>query len=94
MPTREPDASQRPAGGDSRRRDFVEVRRCDPAEAVVVRSLLESAGIPVLLRSRLVGSLHPFSVGDQGEVVVCVPGPDAPRARRLLTRPVPRPPAP
>lgn len=74
--------------------DFVEVRRCDPAEAVVVRSLLESAGIPVLLRSRLVGSLHPFTVGDQGEVVVCVPGSEAPRARRLLTRPVPGRPAP
>ncbi|MBI2160032.1 MAG: DUF2007 domain-containing protein [Candidatus Rokubacteria bacterium] len=67
-------------------RGLVEVCRCDQAEAVVVRSLLESEGIPTLLRSRLAHSVHPFTVGDQGEVVILVPASEAERARRLLVR--------
>src|SRR5262245_53999464 len=50
-------------------RSLVEVRRCDQAEAVVVKSLLESEDIPAFLRSRLTHSVHPFTVGAQGEVV-------------------------
>ncbi len=66
---------------------FVEVRRCrDQAEALVVRSLLESEGIRVVLRSKLAHSVHPFSVGDQGEVIVLTPEQDAPRARTMLIR--------
>ena len=66
---------------------FVEIRRCrDQAEALVVRSVLESEGIPVILRSNLAQSVHPFSVGDQGEVVILAPEPDAPRARVILIR--------
>lgn len=72
----------------------MEVRRCDQAEAVVVRSLLESEGIPTLLRSRLTHSVHPFTVGDQGEAVILVPESEAERARRLLTRIASRPPSP
>src|SRR5439155_1179170 len=34
-------------------RSLVAVHRCDRAEAVVVKSLFESGGIPTLLRSRL-----------------------------------------
>lgn len=67
-------------------RGLVEVRRCDQAEAVVVRSLLESEGIPTLLRSRLTHSVHPFTVGDQGEAVILVPASEAERARLLLAR--------
>ncbi len=67
-------------------RGLVEVRRCDQAEAVVVRSLLESEGIPTLLRSRLAHSVHPFTVGAQGEVVIFVPESEAERARLLLAR--------
>jgi hypothetical protein len=64
---------------------FVEVRRCrHQAEALVVRSLLESEGIRVVLRSNLAQSVHPFSVGDQGEIVVLAPEQDAPRARAIL----------
>ena len=63
---------------------LVEVHRCAQAEAIVVRSLLESEGIPVLLRSRIAHSVHPFSVGAQGEVVVLVPADTAARSRRLL----------
>jgi len=67
-------------------RGLVEVYRCDQAEAVVVRSLLESEGIPTLLRSRLAHSVHPFTVGAQGEVVILVPESQALRARALLAR--------
>jgi hypothetical protein len=63
---------------------MVEVHRCDQAEAVVIRGLFESEGIPTLLRSRLAHSVHPFSVGAQGEVVVLVPPSEVARARVLL----------
>lgn len=67
--------------------DFVEVRRCrDQSEALVVRGLLESEGIPAVLRSNIAQSVHPFSVGDQGEIVVLVQKDDAEHARAVLTR--------
>lgn len=69
-------------------RDLAEVHRCDGAEALVVKALLESEGIPTLLRARIAHSVHPFSVGDQGEVVVLVPAPAVERSRRLLSRAV------
>jgi hypothetical protein len=70
---------------------LVAVHRCDQAEALVVKSLFESEGIPTLLRSRLAQSVHPFSVGSQGEIVVMVPRADAPRSRLLLARIAPGP---
>jgi hypothetical protein len=63
---------------------MVEVHRCDQAEAVVIRGLFESEGIPTLLRSRIAHSVHPFSVGAQGEVTVLVPTSEVARARLLL----------
>ena len=63
---------------------LVELRRCDQAEAVVVKSLLESEGIPTLLRSRIAHSVHPFTVGAQGEVTVLVPRSEIARSRSLL----------
>ena len=65
---------------------LVEIHRCDQAEAMVVKSLLESDAIPVLLRSRLTHSVHPFTVGAQGEVVIFVAVREAARAARLLVR--------
>ena len=66
---------------------FVEVRRCHgQAEALVVRSVLESEGIPVVLRSNLAQSVYPFSVGNQSEIVILAPERYAPRARTLLIR--------
>lgn len=66
---------------------FVEVRRCrHQAEALVVKSVLESEGIPVVLRSSLAQSVYPFSVGNQGEVIVLAPERDAARARTRLIR--------
>jgi hypothetical protein len=67
-------------------RALAELHRCDQAEAVVVKSLLESEGIPTLLRSRLAHSVHPFTVGAQGEVVVLVPEGELTRSRGLLVR--------
>ncbi len=66
---------------------FVEVHRCrNQSEALVLKGLFETEGIPCLLQTRLAQSVHPFSVGDQGEVIVLVPGPEAPRARLLIAR--------
>jgi hypothetical protein len=63
---------------------LVEVHRCSQAEAIVIRGLYETYGIPSVLRSRLSPSVHPFTVGDQGEVTILVPESEAPRSRRLL----------
>jgi hypothetical protein len=63
---------------------LVEVHRCDRGEALVVRGLLESEGIPVVVRSRIAHSVHPFTVGAQGEVTLLVPRGHADRSRRLL----------
>ena len=40
----------------------------------------------MLLRSRLAHSVHPFTVGAQGEVVILVPAREAARAARMLVR--------
>jgi putative signal transducing protein len=67
-------------------RSLVPVHRCDQAEALVVKSLFESEGIPTLLRSRLAHSVHPFTVGAQGEIVILVPEGEVDHGRRLLAR--------
>jgi len=74
---------KRPADGHDRSA-LVEVHRCDQGEALVVKGLFESEGIPVLVRSRIAHSVHPFTVGAQGEVILLVPRADADRSRRLL----------
>jgi len=67
---------------------LVEVRRCrDQAEALVVRGLLESEGVPTALRGILVHSVHPFSVGEQAELGVLVHRADVQRATDILARP-------
>ena len=71
------------AGGE---RALVAVHRCDQSEAMVVKSLFESEGIPTLLRSRIAHSVHPFTVGSQGEVVILVPEKEVARTRALLVR--------
>ena len=81
-----------PEPGDER--DLVPVHRCDGAEALVVKALLESEGIPTLLRSHLAHSVHPFTVGDQGEVVILVPAQAAEQSRSLLAYLAPDPPSP
>lgn len=80
-----------PGDGGTDERGLVEVHRCAQPEAVVAKGLLESEGIPTLFRSRFAHSVHPFSVGAQGEVVILVPRPEAARARELLARGLPAP---
>lgn len=65
---------------------LVEIHRCDGAEALVLKSLFESEGIPAVFRSGIAHSVHPFTVGAQGEVVILVPEAEAARGRRLLGR--------
>jgi hypothetical protein len=86
-----PSAAAREPGDE---RGLVEVHRCNRAEATVVKSLFESEGIPTLLRSRFTHSVHPFTVGAQGEVVILVPESEVVRSRVLLTRLAPGPSSP
>ena len=71
-----------PEAGDERA--LVEVHRCDQGEALIIKGLFESEGIPVVVRSRIAHSVHPFTVGAQGEVTLMVPRADADRSRQLL----------
>jgi flagella basal body P-ring formation protein FlgA len=64
---------------------LVELCRCDQPEAMVVKSLLDSESIPAVLRSRLAHSVHPFTVGAQGEVTVLVPREELARSQRLIS---------
>jgi hypothetical protein len=67
--------------------DFEEVTRArDRVEAMVIQGLLEAHGIRVLVRTHVAQSVHPFSVGDQGEVRILVPRARAADGRRLLLR--------
>jgi hypothetical protein len=79
---------------DVRDDGLAEVHRCDQTEAMVVKGLFESEGIPTLLRSRIAHSVHPFTVGAQGEVRILVPEAEAARAAILLARVAPDPPRP
>jgi hypothetical protein len=65
-------------------RALVEVHRCDQREALVAKGLLESEGIPVVVRSRIAHSVHPFTIGAQGEVTLLVPRAHVDRSRCLL----------
>jgi hypothetical protein len=73
-------------------RALVELRRCDHAEAMVVKSLLDSEGIPAVLRSSIAHSVHPFTVGSQGEVTVLVPRSELARSVSLVEGSAPPPP--
>jgi len=84
MPAKVIPFPHRPAPEPRDDRALVEVHRCDQGEALVVKGLFDSEGIPSLLRSRLAHSVHPFSVGGQGEVIILVPASEAARSRRLL----------
>lgn len=53
-------------------------------EALVIKSLLESYGIPVMLKSNAAPSAHYFTVDGLGEVRVMVPDDDAETARQLI----------
>jgi len=64
---------------------IVEVyRAAGEAEALIIKGLLESNGIPCLLKSNAAPSVHVFAVDGLGEVGVMVRESRAEEARRLI----------
>lgn len=59
-------------------------RASGEAEAHVIKGLLESNGIPCILRSDAARSVHVFTVDGMGEVAVSVPESMAEEARELI----------
>ncbi len=53
-------------------------------EARVIQSLLDSYGIPSVLKSHAAPSVHVFAVDGMGEVRVMVPTAAAERAKKLI----------
>ncbi|MDD4635748.1 MAG: DUF2007 domain-containing protein [Dehalococcoidales bacterium] len=53
-------------------------------EALAIKSMLESFGVPAMLRSNAAGSVHPFSVDGMGMVEVMVNQTDAEYALQLI----------
>ena len=64
---------------------LVEVYRAiGEAEALIIKSLLESNDIPCLLKSHAAPSVHVFTVDGMGEVKVMVSETKAEEARSLI----------
>ena len=59
-------------------------RAVGEAEALIIKGLLESNGIPCLLKSNAAPSVHVFAVDGMGEVKVMVKESMAGKARRLI----------
>jgi hypothetical protein len=55
-----------------------------PVEAEVLKSYLESNGIPCILRGQVVQSVHPFSADGLGEIKIFVSKKDYKTAKELL----------
>jgi hypothetical protein len=53
-------------------------------EAQVIKSLLDSYGIPCLLQSHAAGSVHTFAINGLGEVRVMVLESQAEEAKRII----------
>ena len=64
---------------------IVEVyRAAGEAEALIIKGLLESNGMPCLLKSNAAPSVHVFTIDGMGEVKVMVWESIAEKARRLI----------
>lgn len=57
-----------------------------PAEAEVIKSFLESNGIPCILKGLVVQSVHPFSADGLGEIKIFVSEKDYRLAKKLLKK--------
>ena len=69
----------------SKRKELVEVyKSASEMEAQVIKSLLESYGIPCLLQSNAAPSVHMFTVDGMGEVKVMVWDSIAEKAKKLI----------
>lgn len=54
------------------------------AEAEVIKSFLESNGIPCFFKGQVVQSIHPFTMDGLGEIKIYVKEPDVETAKKLL----------
>ncbi len=54
------------------------------AEAEVIKSFLNSHGIPCLLKGLVVQSVHPFTMDGLGEIKILVPEKDLALAEKLI----------
>ena len=69
----------------SKREKLVRVYRATgEAEALIIKGLLESNGIPCVLRSNAAPSVHVFTIDGMGEVKVMVKESRAEKAKRLI----------
>jgi hypothetical protein len=65
--------------------EFKEVYKAwGSAEAEVIKSFLQSHGIPCLLKGLVVQSVHAFSMDGLGEIKILVPEKDLDLAEKLL----------
>ena len=68
-------------------KELVEVYKATgEAEALIIKGLLESNGIPCLLKSLAAPSVHAFAVDGMGEVSVMVVQSMVEKANRLIQR--------
>ncbi len=65
--------------------EFKEVYKAwGSAEAEVIKSFLNSHGIPCLLKGLVVQSVHPFTMDGLGEIKILVPEKDLALAKKLI----------
>jgi hypothetical protein len=65
--------------------EFKEVYKAwGSAEAEVIKSFLQSHGIPCLLKGLVVQSVHPFTMDGLGEIKILVPEKEYELAEKLL----------
>lgn len=64
--------------------DWVVIKKTDPMDAEVLRAALETADIPVAMRSEYVGRLYGLSSLKLGEVTLLVPREREAEARDLI----------
>lgn len=83
LKTQAPSAAETTPGKDESPR-WVVIAIVSAIEAEVMRSKLESEGIPCLLQREAAGSVFGITIGPLGEVRVLVPEPLADRAFDLL----------
>jgi Putative prokaryotic signal transducing protein len=78
------DNSQPKADKDLKLRELTTVM--GPVEAEVIKTFLESQGIPCILRGRMAQSIYPISVDGMGEIRIMVSEKDLALAAELLAQ--------
>jgi hypothetical protein len=72
---------------DNEELDLVEVHKVwGPAEAEVIKTMLESYGISCLMRGEVPQSLFPFSTDGMGEIKILVLRKDLAKAKNLIAQ--------